>query len=141
MKTKIVIDTNIFIAALRSRRGASFRVLSLIGTDKFDLFVSVPLILEYEEVAKRQAQQIGLTLHSIEDILNYICKVAHHQPIFFLWRPFLKDPRDDHVLELAVEAGCEYIATFNVRDFAGVEEFGLRALEPKAFLRLIGEIV
>jgi hypothetical protein len=56
--------------------------------------------------------------------------VANHQPIFFLWRPFLKDPKDDHVLELAVEAGCDYIITFNVRDFTGVEQFGLKTLGP-----------
>lgn len=141
MKHKVVLDTNIIIAALRSRRGASFKLLSLIGTDKFDLFISVPLILEYEDVAKRQARQIGLTFADIDDILNYICAAAYHQSIFFLWRPFLKDPKDDHVLEVAAEAGCDYIITFNVRDFSGVEQFGLKTLKPRAFLQLIGEVI
>jgi putative PIN family toxin of toxin-antitoxin system len=140
MKPKVVLDTNIFIAALRSRLGASFKLLSLIGEDKFDLYISVPLILEYEDVAKRQARQIGLTFDDIDDILNYVCQVSYHQPIFFLWRPFLKDPKDDHVLEVAVEGGCDYIITFNIQDFTGIEQFGLRVLGPKAFLQLIGEV-
>ncbi|MFN9732813.1 MAG: PIN domain-containing protein [Microcystis sp.] len=60
--------------------------------------------------------------------------------IFFLWRPFLRDPKDDMVLELAVKAGCQSIITYNTRDFAGVEQFGLCLLEPSGFLRLIGKL-
>ena len=60
------------------------------------------------------------------------------EKIFFLWRPFLRDPDDDLVLELAVEAGCAYIVTHNLRDFEGVERFGLRAVTPKRFLDIIG---
>ncbi len=71
-------------------------------------------------------------------MLDFHCRVARRHRIFFVWRPFLRDPRDDMVLELAVKAGCEFIVTFNGRDFAGVEEFGIRALPPAAFLREIG---
>ena len=65
--------------------------------------------------------------------------VGHRQPIYFLWRPFLKDPKDDHVLELAAVAGCDYIITFNLRDFAGIDQFGLKTMTPAKFLELIGE--
>ena len=74
------------------------------------------------------------------DILDYLCMVSEHRRIFFLWRPFLKDPKDDMVLELAVEAEVEYIVTHNLKDFHGVEHFGIKAITPKEFLRKIGEI-
>lgn len=138
---QIVVDTNVFLSALRSRRGAAFRLLSLVGRGgRFEINVSVPLVLEYEEVAKRQLRTIGLSSGEVDDIIDYVCLVANRRRIFFLWRPYLKDPKDDMVLELAVEAGCDYIVSYNKRDFAGVEKFGLRVLTPQEFLRKIGEI-
>ncbi len=65
----------------------------------------MPLVLAYEAVAKRHARELGLTFGDIETVLDYICSVASHRRIFYLWRPVLKDPGDDMVLELAVEAG------------------------------------
>ena len=96
----------------------------------------MPLVLEYEAVAKQQARELGLTHADIDDVLDYLCTVGHRRQIFFLWRPFLPDPRDDMVLEVAVEAGCRYIVTFNLGDFAGVEKFGLQAITPAVFLTL-----
>ena len=139
MIPRIVLDTNVIIAALRSNRGASFKLLSLAGTGKYELTISVPLILEYEDVAKRQSCAIGLSHKYIDDIVDYLCQVGDCRPVYFLWRPFLKDPEDDMVLELAVEATCDYIVTFNVRDFAGVEQFGLTVIQPKELLAIIGE--
>lgn len=138
MPPRIVIDTNVLVAALRSRRGASFRLLSLIGGKHFDINISVPLLLEYEAAAKRIAREVGLTHNDIDDILDYICSVASHRQIYFLWRPVLKDPRDDLVLELAVEAECDVIVTLNVRDFVGAERFGLGVVTPGGFLKAIG---
>ena len=138
---QIVIDTNVFLSALRSHRGASFLLLTLIGrSNLFEINLSVPLVLEYEDVAKRPTLVPHLSAQDIDDILNYICSVAHRHLIFFLWRPFLKDPKDDMVLELAVEAQCDYIVTFNLKDFAGCEQFGVATLTPQAFLRQIGII-
>ena len=136
----IVIDTNVFISALRSRRGASFKLLSMLGGNAFDICVSVPLVLEYETLARRQARALGLDAATINDILDYVCHVALRRELFFLWRPFLKDPKDDLVLELAVESESEFIITFNRRDFAGIEKFGIEALSPKEFLQKLGEI-
>lgn len=139
-KSRIVIDTNAFISALRSRRGASFKLLLMLGGNAFDISVSVPLVLEYETIAKRQARALGLDARTIDDILDYVCRVARRHEIFFLWRPFLKDPKDDLVLELAVESESKFIITYNRRDFAGTETFGIQVLTPKEFLQKIGEI-
>jgi putative PIN family toxin of toxin-antitoxin system len=135
---QVVVDTNVVVSALRSRLGASHRLLSLVGiSDRFQINLSVPLVLEYEDVLKRQADVLGLAHQEIDDILDYLCSVANRRRIFFLWRTFLSDPRDELVLELAVEAGCDRIVTYNQRHFLGVETFGLQAVTPPEFLRLI----
>ena len=139
MKLRVVLDTNVLISALRSRRGASFRVVSLVGTGRFDLSVSVPLVLEYEEAAMQVARLVGLTREDIADILDYFCRVAEHRQVFFLWRPFLRDPADDMILELAVESGSDLIVTHNVAHFRGAEQFGVRVVTPRELLRQIGE--
>ena len=138
---RIVVDTNVIVSGLRSRRGASFRLLSLIGkSPAFQISLSVPLLLEYEEVLKRQTRELGMSRGDIDDVLEFLCSVATLHEVYYLWRPVLRDPQDDFVLELAVGAGCEAIITFNVRDFEGAEAFGLRVEGPQAFLKRIGEV-
>jgi len=135
---QVVLDTNVVVSALRSDRSASYRLLSLVGvSDQFQISVSVPLVFEYEDVLKRQSRTLGLTHGEIDGILDYVCSVARRRRIYFLWRGFLRDPKDELVLELAVEAGCDLIITFNQRDFSGIESFGLRSMVPSKFLRLI----
>lgn len=136
---KIVLDTNVLVAGLRSRRGASFRLLQLSGTGRFEIAISVALVLEYEDVLMRHAGTVGLEESEIADVLDYLCAVGHRGRIYYLWRPFLRDPKDDHLLELAVAANSEGIVTFNTRDFAGVDRFGLWAMTPREFLDRIGE--
>ena len=135
-----MIDTNVMVAALKSKRGASFKLLSIIDQDKFQISISVPLIIEYEYALKRTDLNILLTDSEIDDILDYICLIADKRKIFYLWRPYLKDPKDDMVLELAVESESDYIITYNQKDFKEVSKFGIKTLTPKAFLRKIGEI-
>jgi putative PIN family toxin of toxin-antitoxin system len=137
---RVVLDTSVLIAGLRSRRGASYRLLKLLGRGRFEICISVPLVLEYESAAKRISRALGLHHTDIEDILDYICAVSVHRRIHFLWRPFLRDPSDDMVLELAVESESQYIVTHNISDFAGIRQFGLEALTPGEFLRRIGEL-
>ena len=93
--------------------------------------------MEYEDVLLRP-DAVPLTAEAVGDVLDSHCAAARQHPIFFLWRPFLRDPKDDMVLELAVKAECHYIVTFNAKDFAGIEQFGLEALSPADFLRRIG---
>ncbi|MCL5885043.1 MAG: putative toxin-antitoxin system toxin component, PIN family [Deltaproteobacteria bacterium] len=138
MKRRIVIDTNVYIASLRSRRSASYRLFTMLDRDDIEINVSVPLILEYEDAAKRVTREIGLNHADIDDDIDYICSVAKRRKIHFLWRPLLKDPRDDHVLELAVVSECKFIVTYNIRDFSGAEQFGIRVVTPKEFLKVIG---
>ena len=136
---QIVIDTNVLAAALRSKRGASHRLLTLIDSGKFDFHISVPLVLEYEDVSKRLLDDMPLTEQDVDDVLDYLCTVAHHQQVHYLWRPVLRDPKDDMVLELAVAAQCDYIVTYNERDFQGTDAFGVGVITPGVFLKKIGE--
>lgn len=139
-KPQIVLDTNVFVSALLSQRGASYLLLMMADSGSFETNLSVPLVVEYEDAAKRILPQTALTEDDLDDILNYVCRIAHKQPIYYLWRPFLRDPKDDMVIELAVAAQCQYIVTFNQKDFRGVEQFGLETVTPKAFLQRIGQL-
>ena len=139
MPPRVVLDTNVIVAALRSNRGASFRVLSNVDSGSFEICLSVPLVLEYEAALHRDARSFGLTRRDVTDVLDDLCAIAHRQPIFFLWRPQLRDPQDDMVLELAVAAGCRFLVTFNTRDFDSADSFGVRVVTPHQFLQAIGE--
>ena len=75
----------------------------------------------------------------IDALLDYVCAVGHQQLIHFVCRPTLREPRDELVLELAVAAGRPYIVTHNVKDFAGAERFGVKALPSAVYLRHLGE--
>ena len=141
MKTfRIVIDTNVIVSALKSRNGFSFDLLSIIDDKRLSVSISVPLILEYEDAVKRNKSKIKLTKSEIDAIIDYICLTSEQRKIFYLWRPYLKDPKDDMVLELAVESESDYIISFNKKDFIGIEKFNLQVVTPKEFLKIIGEI-
>lgn len=133
-----VIDTNVLFAALRSRLGYSHQLLLSVGTGIFNIAVSVPLVMEYEAVTKRLIGQHDLTDDDIDDVLDFLCSVAIQQEIFYLWRPFLPDPKDDMILEVAVAAQCDFIVTYNRSHFRGIERFGVRSVEPREFLRIAG---
>ncbi len=133
----VVLDSNVVVSALRSRRGAAFRVLASVGNSAFDIALSVPLVLEYEEALVAQRAP-GVTEQDVRTALDYICKVGRGHEVFFLWRPALRDPDDDMVLELAVAAGCAAVVTYNVRDFRGAERFGVEIWTPVELLRKVG---
>jgi putative PIN family toxin of toxin-antitoxin system len=139
-RPNVVLDTNVLVAALRSQRGASFRLLSLVGSGKFDLTLSVPLVIEYEDMLVRQCRRSPITRQDVGNLLDYLCSIAKKQDIFFLWRPVLRDPKDDMILELAVAARCSHIVTFNQRDFAEANNFTIDIINPKAFLEKIGAL-
>ena len=131
MKPNIVLDTNVLVSALRSSRGASYRLLSLVEHDIFTLHLSTTLVTEYEAVLKRGV--IALTAEEIDDVVDFVCSRAVLDKIFYLWRPVLKDPGDDFVLELAVKANAT-IVTWNVADFKHAVRFGIAVLTPREFL-------
>ena len=133
-KVQVVIDTNVFVSALRNDTGASFFLLTLVGKNEFEINLSVPLLLEYEAVSRRHLKQTNLKVTDLNDILDYICSASNRHKINYLWRPFLNDPKDDFVLELAVKSKSRYIITFNKKDFTNISIFGVTAMTPWEFL-------
>lgn len=134
---RVVLDSSVIVAGLRSRRGASFRALTLLRAAEFEIAISVPLVLEYEAVLRRHADALGLNSQEVVGLVDYLCSVGHRQEIHFLWRPALRDPSDEFVLELAVAARCSAIVTHNVRDFGGAKAFRVEVLTPAQFISRI----
>ena len=140
LKPQIVIDTSAFISALLSQQGAAYRLLMLADQGLFEINLSVPLVTEYEAVGQRLLDRSPLTSGDLDAILDHLCDIGNKRRVFFLWRPFLRDPQDDMVLELAVAASCQFIVTFNARHFVGSEQFGVKIVTPKEFLQWIGKL-
>ena len=137
VKIRIVLDTNIIFAGLYSTFGASFQVLRALTVGKIQPVLSVALAFEYEDVLKRNSRKLGLTHWDIGAFLDNMCKLGSFQKIHYLWRPFLPDPKDDHILELAVASQVKKIATFNAKDFKHVDKFGIKIISPKQLLEEI----
>lgn len=132
-----VLDTSVLVAGLRSKRGASFQILRAIRSGDLRIAVSVALVLEYEAVAMRPGLLPAFRPEDIRRILDGICLLADHQQVFFAWRPFLQDPDDDLILELAVAASTPFVITHNTSDFRGSDSLGVRAITPATALNLI----
>lgn len=130
---RVVLDTCILVAAWRSRTGASFELLRLLRDEKFEIAVTVPLVVEYESALLRHLSR-GQRRSDVTAVIDFLCLVAHKQDVFFLWRPLLRDPNDDMVAEAAVASQSSAIVTHNRADFAGVERLGVRVLAPADFL-------
>ncbi len=135
---RVILDTNVLVAALRSDMGASYAIVSQLPSARFQIALTVPLYLQYQDVLTRPEHMTGAsTRDDILNFLRYVCTIAHRQRVFFLWRPWLKDPKDDMVLEAAVASQSRYIITHNLRDFtgSGIEEyFGIVPMRPREFL-------
>ena len=132
-----VVDTSVLVSGLRSRNGASFQVLQAIRSGDLRIAVSVALVLEYEAVALRPGLLPAFRPEDIRRILDGICLLADHRQVFFAWRPFLQNPEDDLVLELAVAASAPFVITHNIADFRGSDSLGVRAITPATALNLI----
>ncbi len=135
---RVVFDTNVLVAAARSRRGASYQLISMLPSPKFELAVSSSLYFEYLDVLLRP--KIKPKDVSNADVLSFVRKTldySHKQSIYFRWRPWLKDPNDDMILELAIASQSSHIVTFNLKDFENIELFGIEAISPSNFLNLV----
>ena len=139
---KIVVDTNIFISTLFSNRGASFRLVERL-IEEFEKgnrlnCVSVPSIMELEEVIFREKNRKKYSHFSSEDLklfIDDIVYISNRVKLNYLWRPFLKDSGDDKILETAFNSGAKYIITYNIQDFDGVfENFKIKIIKPKEYL-------
>lgn len=138
---RIILDTNVLVSALRSDMGASYKIVSQLPSESFQIALTVPLYLEYQAVLTRPENMTGASnRNDIFNFLRYLCSIAHQQKVFFLWRPRLGDPEDDMVLEAAIASQSRYIVTHNLRHFSDrdiEEQFGITPVSPQAFLHLI----
>ena len=136
---KVILDTNILLSGLQSRQGQSYKLLTLLYENRFRIVLSVPLVLEYEAILKKKLDRTIFTDEIIDRFIDYLCAISEHVKIFYLWRPFLKDPFDDHLLELALATNCRYIVTYNIKDFAKATELGISAITPADFIKILKE--
>ena len=133
---RIVLDTNVIIAALRSTTGASHAILEMVHQGRVVPLLSVPLLLEYEEVAKRPGMVPHLSHEDIDAVLDLFASRAVEQRIWFTWRPFLADPDDDMLVELAMAGSASHIVTGNLRHLLPACRLGIEVVTPREFLSL-----
>jgi predicted nucleic acid-binding protein len=129
---RVALDTDVLVAAVRSRRGASRAWVRATLTGEATLLLSVPLALQYEAVLTRpdHLAASGASVEQITALLDSLCAVCHPVEIAFLWRPMLRDAGDEMVLEAAVNGRADRLLTFNERDFAGTGRFGVTVERP-----------
>ena len=134
------MDTDVVVAAMRSPRGASAAILRAARQGRATLLLSMPLALEYEAVCSRAEHRLaaGLSDREVSVFLTAVVALAEPVTTHFLWRPQLRDPDDEMVLEAAINGGADALVTFNVRDFGSVPiQFGLKVLLPREAIRRI----
>jgi len=137
-----VLDTNVLVAAVRSPSGASAELLRRVLQGRVSVVCSVPLFLEYEDVLSRPEHlaTAGVKLREVQNLLDVLAGVIEPVTIQFLWRPQLRDPKDDLVLELAVNGlglgPPVTLITFNQRDFLPqATTFGIPVIGPAQFFQ------
>jgi putative PIN family toxin of toxin-antitoxin system len=136
---QIVVDTNVVVAGFRSNQGAAFKLLTLLNDRRWQVNVSVALILEYESVLKREQLEPFVTPSEVDKLVNDVCAFSNLRPVFYQWRPTARDPDDDFVIDLAMDCQADFIVTYNLRDLRPAEQFGIQVVTPKMFLQMVGE--
>jgi putative PIN family toxin of toxin-antitoxin system len=140
MASRIVLDTSVLVAALRTRLGAGNAVLRLVAEKRLVLVATPPLFLEYEDVLKRPEQRLahGLAPQEIDEFLAELAGLIEPVEVHFQWRPQSRDPNDEMVLEAAINGRADALVTYNVRDFAAAgERFGVPVLSPSELLKKV----
>ena len=137
---QIVVDTSVIVAGLRSNLGAAFKLLTMLNNPRWQVNVSVALVLEYEAVLKREQLENFITRVEVDRLVDDICSFSNLRTVFYQWRPTARDPDDDFVVDLAVECQADFIVTYNLRDLKPATQFGLEVVTPKTFLQIVGEL-
>jgi putative PIN family toxin of toxin-antitoxin system len=137
----VVLDTNVIISALKSASGASFQLIRLIRLGKLRPAISAPLLFEYEDATARPGILPHLSASDVGAFLDWFVSVSGHHKVYFLWRPLLKDPKDDMVLEATASAGADYLVTYNTSDFEKAFSIGIRVITPPELLKAISVIL
>jgi putative PIN family toxin of toxin-antitoxin system len=133
-KPRAVMDTNVLVAAFRSRTGASFEIFQRLRRDEWTTVLSNHLIFEYEEVLKRDAAALSLSLDDVDQILNAVCAGGEEWLLTHNWEPVLPDPDDGPLVQLAQESTALDIVTHNTRHLRNTAKLGIQVLKPKDFL-------
>ena len=141
MGPRIVIDTNVFIAALLSAAGANRHVLRACLSGRAQPLMGAALFSEYEDLLMRRElmAESPLSLAERQQLFEAVLSVCEWVRIYFLWRPNLPDEADNHLIELAIAGGADAIVTNNIRDLRNSElSFPhLQVLTPAQFLKTI----
>ncbi len=140
MIERVVLDTSVVVAALRTRAGAGNALLRLVAHRRLIPLATPPLFLEYEDVLKRAEQRLahGLTLEMVDQFLAEFAALVEPVEVRFLWRPQVRDPSDEMVLEAAINGQADALVTYNIRDFAlAGERFAVPVLRPPDLLRMV----
>jgi len=137
---QIILDTNIMVAAFRSRRGAANLLLDKLNDSRWRVNVSTALLLEYEDVLKRPEMKDFISKSDVDVFLDGLCTIAEFNDIFYLWRLLAKDPNDAFILELAVRINADFIITYNKKDFPAAADFDIQLVTPKEFLQFVGDL-
>jgi putative PIN family toxin of toxin-antitoxin system len=138
---RVVIDTCVIVAGLRGQRGASRLWIEKALRREITTLISVPLMLQYEEVLLRPEimKLCGVDEDEVIDLVDAFCLIGEAVDLTYVWRPLLRDPGDEMVLETAMLGQADTLLTFNVRDFAGANRVGVRIEQPgPAWGRIVG---
>jgi putative PIN family toxin of toxin-antitoxin system len=138
---RVVCDSNVLVAAARSRNGASFALLNALRANRFCMLASVPLFVEYEAVLKRPEQlaQGMRSVASVDAFLDALVLRVEPVHLYYLWRPQLRDAADEMVLETALNGRADALVTFNGGDFDAAQKFALPVLTPAEFLKQLNQ--
>ena len=131
---RVVLDTNVLVAAFRSRSGASFEIYRRLRNGEWTAVLSNHLVYEYEEVLKRDAAALSLSASDVDELLNAICARGEEWSLTHDWDPVLADPDDEPLVQLAQESGALVIVTHNTRHLQPAEKLRVQVLKPREFL-------
>jgi putative PIN family toxin of toxin-antitoxin system len=137
---KIIVDTSVVVAGLRTRLGAGNAVLRLVAERRIGILATPPLFLEYEDVLKRPEHRLahGLTENQIDEFLAELAALIEPVEVHFQWRPQTRDPNDEMVLEAAINGQADALVTYNVADFAAAgERFEIAIMRPAELLKKV----
>jgi putative PIN family toxin of toxin-antitoxin system len=140
MLRRVVLDTSVVVAGLRTRGGAGNAVLRLVADRRIVPLATPPLFLEYEDVLQRPEQRLahGLSPEAIEEFLAELAALVEPVEVHFLWRPQVRDPNDEMVLEAAINGKADALVTYNVGDFAVAgDRFAIPILRPADLLKKV----
>lgn len=137
---RVVLDTSVVVAALRTRFGAGNAILQLVADRQLVALATPSLFCEYEDVLKRPEQQLahGLMAGEVDEFLAELAALIEPVELHFRWRPQLRDPSDEMVLETAINGQADALITYNVADFEPASgRFGIQCIRPPDFLKKV----